>query len=319
MISVINKFDYKLDNNASFLQSLEWGDFQEFSGHTVIRLSTGKNNIQGIIKTKARFYKEAYFGGTNLSEEEIKEVVDYFKQKKYTVVQFDQVTNAQGEPAIRQPGQTMVLDLQKSTDELFLNMHSKTRYNIRLAEKKGVTIKQEKNILGFWVLNTETSDRSNFTPHEKKYYETLFNLDIVKQFSASINGKLLASNLCLEYNGTFYYLHGASSRENKNLMAPYLLQWKQIQYAKEKGFNIYDFWGVAPKAETGETFHNYTWKKNHKWSGFTRFKAGFGGEYKRIFTGAEFVLAPMKYKLAKISRVVKSIVDFLLYLAWAAS
>ena len=186
-------------------------------------------------------------------------------------------------------------------------MHSKTRYNIKLSERKGVKIKQEKNIDIFWELNKETTNRDGFKSHDKKYYEKMLGSNIIHQFTAYMDDAPIASNICVGFRDTFTYLHGTSGNCHRSLMAPYLLQSKQIEYAKENNFTKYDFWGIAPKNEgkLQTIFHDLSWDLDNKWTGITRFKAGFGGERKNYPNGLEIVLNPTKYKLYKLAKKIR--------------
>jgi len=171
-----------------------------------------------------------------------------------------------------QPSKTLILDLSKSEEELLKEMHEKTRYNIRLAEKKGIQIiktnKEKQHIEEFLNLIEKTSKRDNFKSHKHNYYEKMLeasdkNIDL---WIAKKDEKVICANIVINFGDTVTYLHGASSDEYKNLMAPHLLQWSQIRWAKENNYKYYDFWGIAK-----------TDNKKDAWYGFTRFKKGFGG------------------------------------------
>jgi lipid II:glycine glycyltransferase (peptidoglycan interpeptide bridge formation enzyme) len=164
-----------------------------------------------------------------------------------------------------QPSRTLILDLAKSEEELLNNMHQKTRYNIRLAEKKGVKIiKGDINQFeNFWQLTGETSQRDKFRLHSRNYYHKMLEIDknFIKLFLAEYDNKIIAANIVSFFGDTATYLHGASSNKYRNVMAPHLLQWHCIKLAKEQGYKYYDFSGID----------------ENKWPGLTRFKKGFGG------------------------------------------
>ncbi|MBI5071795.1 peptidoglycan bridge formation glycyltransferase FemA/FemB family protein [Candidatus Falkowbacteria bacterium] len=160
------------------------------------------------------------------------------------------------------------MDLTKSEDELLAAMHEKTRYNIRLAEKKNLALKTG-TVDDFWKLMEETTKRDEFRAHPKKYYEKMFE-KLADGEKNKMRGELkivyqgiapLAAAIIGYFGDTVTYLHGASSYEYRNLMAPYLLHWEIIKEAKKLGYKFYDFWGIDEK----------------KWPGVTRFKKGFGG------------------------------------------
>lgn len=171
-----------------------------------------------------------------------------------------------------QPSDTSILDLGYSPEELLSHMHQKTRYNIRLAQKKGVKIRKGSadEIKHFNQLNKETTERDQFQSHESDYYEQMFqNLpeDFIHLYLAEFEGKVIAANIVISFGDMYTYIHGASANQSRNVMAPHLLQWQQILDAKEAGKGWYDFWGVAPHTADDE----------HSWAGITRFKRGFNG------------------------------------------
>lgn len=173
-----------------------------------------------------------------------------------------------------QPPNTVILDLRGSEEEILEGMHKKTRYNIRLAEKKGVVIREaEPEELPRWYeLYRITSERDKISIHPESYYRGLFSTSAdfpqypVKLWLAEHEGQLLAGIITVKAGDRVTYLYGASSNEGRNLMPAYLLQWKAIQWAKDQGATSYDFFGIPPTGEEGHPMH-----------GLYRFKTGFGG------------------------------------------
>ena len=180
-----------------------------------------------------------------------------------------------------QPPDTAIVDLTKSENELLGAMRSKWRYNIRLAEKKGVVVRayrtdrSEKNraVDVFYELYKTTAMRDGIAIHAKKYYEDLFALSalykgspLVTVYVASHEGEELASIITLFSEREAVYLYGASSNAKRNLMPAYLLQWTAICDAKAYGSAVYDFYGMPPSDD-----------KNHPMYGLYLFKTGFGG------------------------------------------
>lgn len=202
-----------------------------------------------------------------------------------------------------QPRKTVILDLQKSESELLRGMHEKTRYNIRLAEKRGVSVflytKESRKDLPdvFFKLLEETSRRDKFHLHERGYYEKLLATGsknfINELFFAEYERKIVAAALVNFYkdkNPVATYLHGASSRGQKEVMAPHLLHWRIIQEAKERGFATYDFWGIDDK----------------RWPGLTRFKKGFGGTTVEYPQSADIIYRPMRYKIYRFAKHIRN-------------
>ncbi|MFZ5364316.1 MAG: lipid II:glycine glycyltransferase FemX [Patescibacteria group bacterium] len=274
-----------------FLQSSEWLDFQETAGHKIWRLAVMDNqkisSLCGIAETNLPFGKKYLYlprGPIESSESLVssilyEELIKKISQlsKKSIFFRFEPLTaqskiqntkyKIQNTNPV-QPEHTLVLDLAKSEDELLAAMHEKTRYNIRLSEKKNLVLKTG-NIEDFWKLIEATTARDKFSSHPRKYYETMLKkisgdgktgmrveLKIVYFENAP-----LAAAIVGYFGDTVTYIHGASSNENRNLMAPYFLHWQIILEAKNLGYKFYDFWGINEK----------------KWPGVTRFKKGFGG------------------------------------------
>lgn len=165
-----------------------------------------------------------------------------------------------------EPARTLALDLSVSEEELLASFHQKTRYNIRLAQKKGVTVSFDDKSYSqpFLDLMEETGDRDGFKIHSRRHYEQLISgkTRFMRLGAAAYQGRLLAAGLFAAFGDTFTYVHGASSNAERQLMAPYALQWEAIRLAKAEGYRYYDFFGID----------------EIKWPGVTRFKMGFGGE-----------------------------------------
>ncbi len=201
-----------------------------------------------------------------------------------------------------QPSNTLILNLSKITEELFNSFHPKTRYNIKLAEKHGIKIKKLDKVRfdDCWDLFLQTGERGQFGLHPKNYYQKMLKLKEVELWVAeTAENAIIAANLMVFYGNTATYLHGASNYQNRNLMAPHLLQWINIQEAKNRGCKYYDFHGIAPESIP-----------NHPWSGVTRFKKGFGGQIVNYPGTYDFIYESGWYKiyqvLRKINRVVKT-------------
>jgi peptidoglycan pentaglycine glycine transferase (the first glycine) len=203
-----------------------------------------------------------------------------------------------------QPKEILVMDIAGSEEDILAQMKSKTRYNIRLAEKKGVKIyvsREEKYIHEFCRLVKVTAERDKIKSHPETYYRKMFEIipdDILKLYIAEFKGKAIATNLVLFFGKTATYMHGASDNEYRNAMSPYLLQWRQILDAKDAGCGRYDFGGVKTEDAGGKS-----------WEGITKFKTGFAPETKPIeYLGCyDIILNPKKYNLYRILQKVKRI------------
>ena len=170
---------------------------------------------------------------------------------------------------VLQPRIVFRLDLKdKTEDDLFKAFHSKTRYNIRLAGKKGVTIRvgKREDIPALEELMKVTGERDGFPARKAEFFEELMDVlgeDCVRILFADYEGKPIASTVSFLYGDKVWYMYGASSNEHRNLMSTYLLQWEGIKWAVENNCNIYDFRGIVATDE------------NHRNEGLYRFKKGF--------------------------------------------
>jgi lipid II:glycine glycyltransferase (peptidoglycan interpeptide bridge formation enzyme) len=187
-------------------------------------------------------------------------------------------------PATVQPPQTIVLDLRPSEEEILAAMKQKTRYNIRLAAKKGVTVR-EGTVADLPIFNglmRLTGQRDGFGVHAPEYYQAAYELfapDHVALFVAEVAQRPLSAVMVFKWGRTAGYLYGASSNELRELMPSYAVQWAAIQWAKTQGCTEYDLWGI-PDAPPDELEANFTDRSDGLW-GVYRFKRGFGGEIKR--------------------------------------
>jgi len=201
-----------------------------------------------------------------------------------------------------QPKELFVIDISKSEEEIIAQMKQKTRYNLRLAEKKNIKIivsREEKYINEFLRLVKITSERDGIVPHPENYYRKMIEMisaENLQLYLAEYEGKIIVANIMIFFEDMAIYLHGASDNEFRNVMAPYLLQWKQIQDAKAKGCKKYDFGGVRTQGGKG-------------WEGITRFKVGFSPSTKSLdFPGSyDIIISPVRYWIYRAIQKAKSI------------
>lgn len=176
-----------------------------------------------------------------------------------------------------QPPDTVLVDLSVGEDALLAGMKPKWRYNVRLAEKKGVVVRRPdaEGVGDFYALYRETSRRDRIAIHGEEYYRALFAhaaeysraAPDLRLYLAEHEGRPIASIIVLYYGQEATYLYGASSDEKRSLMPAYALQWKAMRDAAEAGCRTYDFFGIPPSDDPSHPMH-----------GLYRFKTGFGGE-----------------------------------------
>lgn len=305
----------------SCLQSWEWGAFQEAMGNKVWRLAL---EDEGEIIAAATFYKVkaplgfSYFycprgpileQGVNAVMPLFNKIAEIAKEEKVIffrfepwrpIMNYDFKEMKVGDWMIVktkdvQPSETIFLDLTKSEDQLLSEMHQKTRYNIRLAEKKGVEIENmgERGFEDFWNLTETTTRRDKFSSHPKDYYQAILKTcpEKVKLFTAKYEGEVLSAGIWSFFGDTVTYLYGASSDKERSVMSPFLLQWHLITEAKKQGFRYYDFFGISEK----------------KWPGVTRFKRGFGGEEIRYPGTYDVIFSKASYSIYETLRKARKL------------
>ncbi len=296
-----NQFIIK--NNGSFLQSWQWGEYQEAIGHKIWRIHTDDFKAL-LIKHNLPYAKNYLYCPRpvfkNLPDNFLNQVRQIAKQEKSIFfkiepenkIGFKEFGFKESSKQI-QPHKTIILDLNKSEEELLGQMHQKTRYNIRLAQKKGVSIEQsQSDINSFLGLLSKTTKRDRFYSHPRGHYLKMVNVlgkaNMLKIFLAKQDNNVIAGSINIFWNKTAIYSHGVSDYSYRNLMAPYLLQWEAIKQAKANGFQYYDFFGIDEK----------------KWPGVTRFKKGFNGQ-EITYSGAfDLIFNKVWYKTYNLIRKI---------------
>ena len=183
----------------------------------------------------------------------------------------------------------------KTEDEVFAGFHSKTRYNIRLANKKGVVIKEgtREDLKDFHKIMVETGKRDDFIIRSLEYFEKMYDClapNHMKLLMAYHDDKPIAGIIPITYGNKTWYLYGASSNSYRNLMPNYLLQWTAIKQAITEKKEIYDFRGVSGVLD-----------ENHPQYGLYRFKKGFGAEFTEFIGEVYIPYKPIIYSLYKFA------------------
>ena len=291
-------------NNGSFLQSWQWGSFQESLFRKIWRIET--QGLKGlVIKYNLPMGKNYLYcprgpvGPSSDLKSFLKEVKQIAKQEKsiFFKIEPEQDFKLPGHKLKKsskqiQPAKTLILDLSKPEQKILSDMRQKTRYNIRLAQRKGIKIKSGNHdqIDAFLDLLAKTAKRDKFYIHPKDYYKKMIEVleqeGIIKLFLAKYQDQTIAANLVGFFGKTATYLHGASDYETRQTMAPYLLQWYTIRQAKELGFKYYDLWGFDDK----------------RWPGVSRFKKGFNGREVAYPGAFNSVYRPGWYILYNLAR-----------------
>ncbi|MDO8496140.1 MAG: peptidoglycan bridge formation glycyltransferase FemA/FemB family protein [bacterium] len=301
----------------SFLQTKEWLEFQKEVGHKVWRFDDGKI-MASIIKYNLPFGKSYLYipHGPEINFDNIKgglknELANFVKYLKdlaksensifvkiepYSdvVMELLHVKGMRRSNKQIQPYKTVVIDLTLPEEHLLGKMHTKTRYNIKVAEKHAITIKPSQDVNEFWKLLQKTTKRDRFSSHPKEYYKKLLEFlgdggEIKTNLMlAYYQDKPIAGAMVLRCGDTGYYLHGASDYQYRAMMAPYALHWDIIKYLKNNGVKYYDFWGIDAT----------------KWPGVTRFKLGWGGDSKEYPGSFDLVISRLWYFGYSLARMI---------------
>ncbi len=232
--------------------------------------------------------------------------IDDLKEKASEALEALEAVGFQKSFEEMQPEHTLVIDLSKTKDEILAEMKQKGRYNIKVAKKHSVSVKESDSIENFYSLYETTAKRQKISYRNKDYFFKLFDIlkekGYVKVFEATHTEslhrtgteKVLAVAVVVYYEKRATYLFGGSSQEEKQTMAPYLLHWEIMKDAKENGFLEYDLFGVAPEDQP-----------KHRWANVTSFKKKFGGNYLELVGSFDLVFKPFEYKLFKLAEKVR--------------
>lgn len=311
--------------DAHLLQMGEWGELKSAFGWKPVRLvSTGSthrilNNEVGaqilfrrlpLGLTLGYMPKAAFsFQQSAVSDEFWNEVDSICKENRAVLLKVEpdswdsdfnlQPSTFKLSPHNIQPPRTIVINIKDDEDIILARMKPKCRYNIRLAEKKGVTVRAWDDIPAFHAMMQVTGGRDNFGVHSKEYYQRAYDVFHLKEkcelLVAEYEGKPLAALMVFANGKRAWYVYGASNDEERNRMPTYLLQWEAIRWAKSHGCEEYDLWGVPDENE--ETLEaNFETRHDGLW-GVYRFKRGFGGEVKRSAQALDRVYNPLLYWL----------------------
>jgi len=190
----------------------------------------------------------------------------------------------------------------KSEEEVINSFESKTRYNIRLATKKGVTVKiaEKKDLKNFHKIMLETGVRDNFVIRSLEYFEKMYDEmapNHLRLYMAYLDNQPIAGTIAILYGDKCWYLYGASSNAHRNVMPNYLLQWSMIQWALENNCNVYDFRGVSGNLEPSNPLY-----------GLYRFKKGFNGDFTEFVGEMDLVFKPLiRFAFDKVEPIYKSL------------
>ena len=202
-------------------------------------------------------------------------------------------------PQTVQPARTIRLDIRGADDAILRRMNQGTRRKIRKSLKAGTDLVEGGSgaLSDFMRLTLLTGERNDFGVHSEAYFERVCDLFLPRDGALLLaihDGAALAAIMVFAVGKCAWYFYGASSREKTNLYASYGLQWRAIQWAKARGCEIYDMWGV-PDLDEATLEAQFRERKDGLW-GVYGFKRGFGGRVSRTAGSWDLVWNPMVYR-----------------------
>lgn len=311
------KFNEEAKKHSQILQSYEWGEVKSAFGWAPIRILIDGVGCVSILKRKLPLINKCFFyvpRGPSIdfkNQDHVGSFISAIKNeaKKHgavflrmdpeilendyeTINILKKVGFNKGKKEI-QPRTTFILDLTKSLEEIVSNFEPKFRYNMKLAEKKGILVKEdisEKAVEKFYEIYKETCSRQTFIIHPISYYKKIYNLLIKKGmgtlFIAYNDFIPIAGVFIFAFGKRIWYMYGASSNKSRNLMPNNLLHFHVIKWAKEKGFLEYDLWGIPSNPN-----------ENHPLWGVYRFKKGFNAKLVKFIGAYDLPFNKIMYKI----------------------
>jgi lipid II:glycine glycyltransferase (peptidoglycan interpeptide bridge formation enzyme) len=309
MISNLSKeaWDAKvIELGGSILQSWDWGEFQKSLDQKIYRFSGNDFACLGVEISLPMNKKYVYCprGPLGNIEAALLDLKNLAADRSEIFCRLEPLNPVDLPAALKdiQPKDNWMLTINKSEETLLIGMKPKTRYNINLAQRKGVEVREggKTELLDFFQLMLETAKRNQFKLHPQNYYFQMWdhlspqNLKLLLAYSKD---QLLAGLLLTTFGETATYLHGGSSEKMKEAMAPYVLHWEAIKLSRKQGMKNYDFGGIAPNDQP-----------KHSWAGISRFKKSFGG-FEVIYPGSfDLVFSPIWYNVYKQGRKLRKLI-----------
>lgn len=300
---------------AHFMQTGEWGSLKSSFGWEAVRIISGTSGAQILIKKVLFGFSVAYIPkgplGKDLSN--IWPEVDKVCRQHHVIFlkvevdlwqdeHVDQQLDFPGFITSRfniQPPNTLLINLNEAETVLLQKMRQKTRYNVNLAVKKGVSVEPWNDIAGFHNMVKVTGERDGFGVHTQEYYQQVYDLfhstGMCELLVARFDDQPLAALMVFSRGNRAWYVYGASNDQERNRMPAYLLQWEAIRWAQARGCQVYDLWGIPDKNEE-YLEANYLNRNDGLW-GVYRFKRGFGGKTKRAQQAMDKVYNPILYSI----------------------
>ncbi len=302
--------------NAHLLQTGEWGELKAAFGWDPVRAIQGDIGAQILFRRLPIGFTIGYIPRGPISDANqkrdrsfLEEVESICRRRRavFCKLEPDAWEHEEFESHLTwpfsqfsiQPMRTIVVDLRVSEENILARMKQKTRYNIGLSRKKGVRVNIWQDIDSFHNMVAVTGKRDGFGVHSLAYYRHVYNLfqpsGMCELFKAEYEGSPIAALMVFARGRRAWYFYGASAEEERNRMPTYPLQWEAMCWAKRRGCEEYDLWGV-PDEDEATLESNFETRHDGLW-GVYRFKRGFGGNLMRSAQPLDKVFNPLLYKL----------------------
>jgi lipid II:glycine glycyltransferase (peptidoglycan interpeptide bridge formation enzyme) len=286
------------------LQTSAWAEFRREWGNEVLETKYG---ILTLHKLPFTSYKIGMFiKGVTPTKEILSELKKIGSKKNIVFIKLEpNIEKSENLVKLMEsfgavPGKTLFtpttfwINLAPDEENLMKSFSSKTRYNIRLAEKKGVTVKEDNSDAAFeryLDLTRETINRQGFYAHTEKYHRLMWNIlkkaGIAHLLVASYRGEIITTWILFAWKNFLYYPYGASTEKHKEVMANNLMMWEAIKFGKKLGLTTFDLWG----REEGK--------------GFTKFKEGYNPKVIEFLGTWDLVINKPIYTIYKLAELVR--------------
>ena len=309
----------EVNSSGNFLQSEIWAAVNQKVGHTVITEEIAGFPVLMIVKNAKRGrYLEIPggplidWGKSAVVEQVFNRIREIARENHCVFVRFrPQLLNTpENQAIIKRTGavpapfhlhaeHTVLIDLTPDKDTLLANMRRQTRYEVRRAEKLGLTVSHdnsEETFRRFHQIQSETAARQHFIPptlDDLLAYRDCFGAD-AQIYTAYQNSDIIAMGLILSYGAEADYFEAASTDLNRKLPGAYTLLWHAMNDAKTQGRTRFNLWGIAPAGQP-----------HHRYAGVTTFKTGFGGTVTEYIPAQDIIIHKIKYQKVKLIETVR--------------
>jgi lipid II:glycine glycyltransferase (peptidoglycan interpeptide bridge formation enzyme) len=305
------------------VQTWDWGDFQTSQGHKVYRFGVFNDKDKMVSAYSISFHKipktklsiGTILRGSKVDDQMIEEITKIAKQEKAIFVKFEpnfiyktfdslgnetlvnqkpHFNHLKKSPKVAFYSHNLLVNLDQTETQILESMHPKTRYNIRVANRYGVEVREQTDNEGFEIylkLLFDTTKRQGFYLHSQQYHRDLWkklkDTGMIHIMLASYQNQVLSAFMIFKVGDKIFYPYGASLDINRQAMAPNLLMWEVIHLGQKLKCKSFDMWGcLGPRA-----------KENENGYGFHRFKQGYGGQLVEYVGTFDLIINPALYKV----------------------